>query len=109
MIKQITLYNIILQILDGLLTFWGVNFLGYGTAIEGNPFVSYLMNTFGVFNGLLIAKLFGIIMIISLHFLFQINDKVKRLFWAYIFVTLIYTYVVGDWIYTFINFILTYK
>lgn len=87
-------YLYILQFLDGLLTWWGVMFLGIGTEIEGNPLVKYVMDTLGVELGLTFVKLVAIILI---YYLFSHWSKKGR--WI---LCSIYTIVVGIWLYAFL-------
>lgn len=78
----------ILQILDGLLTFWGVS--NFGPNVEGNPLVKSLIEKFGADAALLSIKLFGIF----LSFLFVKLEAHKVL----IFLTGLYGGVVLIWL-----------
>jgi hypothetical protein len=58
---------IILQILDGVLTYIGVS--THSIQGEGNPLLSYLMVQYGVINALIIGKLFALLCGISIFIL----------------------------------------
>ena len=55
---------IALQIFDGILTYMGVSRLGIEA--EGNSILSNYMHIFGVAQTLVVAKLFGILLILGL-------------------------------------------
>lgn len=48
---------LVLQVLDGLLTFWGVRALGVG--VEANTLIASAIETLGLHRALLSAKLFA--------------------------------------------------
>lgn len=55
---------IILQVLDGLFTFWGIE--NFGTKVEGNPLVKSLIESWGPEQVLITIKLFAVGIIIFL-------------------------------------------
>lgn len=61
---------IILQILDGIFTGYGVLYSSLGVEVEGNPLVKLMMSNLGVIPGLFIVKGVGIYM---LSFLYKIK------------------------------------
>jgi hypothetical protein len=54
MILRLAKVHIILQVLDGLLTYTGISF--YGTHLEGNPVLKSIMDTIGAGPTLILAK-----------------------------------------------------
>jgi uncharacterized membrane protein len=57
--------HVLLQILDGILTYVGVLYLGFGTEIEGNPIVRWLMNEMGPSTALVVTKGTGILSVLG--------------------------------------------
>jgi uncharacterized membrane protein len=97
MIKKILyLYSIVLQILDGILTYIGVTQLGYGSKAEGNPIIKYFIDTLGAEFGLIITKCFAIFIIWRFKHLFGIK--------SFLFICGIYTVVVFGWVYILLSF-----
>lgn len=86
----------LLQILDGLLTYAGVTYLGVGTLCEGNPVVRHMMDEYGVINGLLIAKTLGISL--NVFFLRRFREMVM-LRYVMLVVNIVYTLSAFHWIY----------
>ena len=70
--KLLTILCIILQVLDGIFTGYGVTMLPQGLDMEGNILVKESMRALGVIPALLIIKLFGILIILKLY---QINSS----------------------------------
>jgi hypothetical protein len=60
-----TLSLITLQILDGILTSYGL--MTFGPHAEGNPLLASLMNQIGILPALILAKTFCISLVIFLH------------------------------------------
>lgn len=89
------IFLIILQIFDGLLTYIGI-FL-YGNSVEGNKIIVYLIEKFGLIEGLVLAKFIGIICI---YLLCVIKTQIT----SYILdgLILLYTTVVILWVCFFI-------
>jgi len=58
---------LILQILDGYLTYRGITDLGLGVEIEGNPLVALAIGAFGVRVALVLVKTFASLCGIFLH------------------------------------------
>ena len=59
--KEYIVFGLILalmQVLDGVLTYWGVS--RFGTGVEGNPLVKSLIETFGAEPTLFSLKLLGV-------------------------------------------------
>lgn len=80
---------IILQILDGSFTAYGVSFSSLGLDIEGNPLVKSVMSLFGTIPGLLLVKGLAILTILFLR------DTAPNRFFVIIFG--IYLLVICDW------------
>jgi hypothetical protein len=87
-------YLCLLQIFDGLFTWWGVKFLGHGTNAEGNPIVKYIMDNLGVVPGLVLIK--GIAIVVIYYLYTHLKTKSLGL------LCLVYTIVVGIWAYMFL-------
>jgi hypothetical protein len=84
---------LILVLFDGALTYSGILLASCGTEIEGNPLVKYVMYLGGALVGIIITKLFAIILLLLLHrWSYAFKDVV---FW---FLILIHCVVVGNWI-----------
>lgn len=92
--------NVILQILDGILTLIGVYYLGFWTDIEGNPLVKYLMDTYTPILGIIIAKIIAFNILLFLwkcHI--KSNKSEKVILYKTLFVlNCIYGIVVLQWI-----------
>ena len=58
---------LIVQILDGYLTYRGIRDLGLGVEIEGNPLVAVAIGAFGVRVALVLVKTFASLCGIFLH------------------------------------------
>lgn len=86
-------YLILLQILDGILTYAGV--MRFGPEAEGNPLIKYCIVNFGLFESLVVIKGLGIVLVIILCYI-----KINRLI-LYILgiVTVLYTGAVILWVY----------
>lgn len=93
-------FLIILNLMDMVLTFWGVNFLPMGINAEGNPVIRKLMEIFGPF--IIVPPKVG------LHYLtvFNLNYLVKEcgcgilccLIFLYLFAAVIpWTIIFLDW------------
>jgi hypothetical protein len=90
------LLHAFLQVLDGVLTYIGVNSFNCGILIEGNPILKFLMYKLGVANALILVK--GTAIFITFYLKSIANDLVmlKRLLGI---INLIYLTVCGTWIY----------
>lgn len=64
-VTALTCTLIVLQILDGFLTSFGV--ITFGSSAEGNPLLAYLMQHLGVIPALLLAKGLCISLVLFLH------------------------------------------
>ena len=102
-IAMLCIWHIILQILDGTFTYWGVS--TYGIEIEGNPFVSMLIEQFGLLPGLLMAKGSGIAIVTYFYNIYKKNssETFKTFSWVLITVNLIYALVVFVWFLVWLN------
>lgn len=69
--KLLYYYAIALQVLDGIFTYAGVETMGFGAHIEGNPIIKYLIEVLGPFTALAITKLAAIYIIIKCKNLFS--------------------------------------
>lgn len=84
-----------LQILDGLLTIAGITKFG-GTHVEGNPLLRELMETVGTTNAVILAKMFAILVIITICQ----KEQSKLLFKAALLpINLLYTISAIFWLY----------
>lgn len=103
-INTIQIYFLILmQILDGVLTYFGV--CSAGLWIEGNPLVRYVMSTCGILGGLLLVKTMAILILLtSLLFVSEIRNQ-KSLFLSLLLVNVCYVLAVYYWILYFLEFI----
>ena len=86
------------KFLDGIFTYAGVMLLGFGSEVEGNPLVKWLIEEFGAAPGLLIVKCLGICILIWLN---KIVDKEKWKRRAFGFIGSIYTVAIVMWIIVF--------
>jgi hypothetical protein len=64
MIRKLIYTHILLQILDGLLTYFGM--LRFGVEYEGNPLINFTMETIGVAPALILYKGIGVCMMLYL-------------------------------------------
>ena len=87
--KILILFCIILQILDGVFTWYGVTHSQLGLGVEGNPILKNCMAVFGIIPGLLIVKGSAILVI---H---HLRRTAPTHFFGIIFG--IYVFVVGLW------------
>jgi len=94
--KMLYKYSILLQILDGILTYIGVTQLGYGSNAEGNPIIKYFIDNLGAELGLILTKSFAIFIIWRFKHLFG--------FKSFLFICGIYTIVVLGWVYILLRF-----
>lgn len=93
--KLMFLQAIVLQVLDGTFTYWGV--ANFGIAIEGNPFVAMMIEQYGLIQGLIMTKLGGIL---SVSFLYKISLNEVSSFIprsGIVFLNVVYSIVVGIW------------
>ncbi|MCS6893755.1 MAG: DUF5658 family protein [Deltaproteobacteria bacterium] len=74
---------VLLQILDGFLTFWGVS--TFGLQMEGNPLLKFLMTHWGISFTLFVVKAVAIVAIVLLYFVDLKNDFVKNGMWSLTF------------------------
>lgn len=93
--NNLILLNLVLQILDGLLTYIGVRLIGLEG--EGNYLIKLIMTHFGVFQGLVLVKLSSIV-ILSMAFL-SIPIVPKKVFMLLLPINIIYLFAVFTWIY----------
>lgn len=101
-IQLLTIIHVILQILDGSLTYYGVYL--YGIGVEGNRLIVKLMELLGVEFGLIIPKTLGILFVYYIYCLYKnFNHLSKiifvRFFLILIIINMIYTLVVSQWVY----------
>jgi membrane-bound metal-dependent hydrolase YbcI (DUF457 family) len=95
-VQLFCLLHVILQILDGSFTYWGIS--NFGVRVEGNPFIVLLVDQFGLVQGLLMAKLSGIGFIGIFYHIIKTNlDQFKTLFFMLGFVNIVYGVVVAIW------------
>ena len=80
---------IVLQILDGTFTAYGVLFSSLGLDIEANPLVKSAMSVFGIMPGLVLVKGLCVVVLVSLR------NIAPNHFYGIIFG--IYLLVVSDW------------
>lgn len=85
---------IILQILDGVLTGYASQVSSYGTAVEGNPLVRYIMEVVGVVPGLFLVKGGAILMLMLLARLGVGRVALSIVFILYFFVVLLWVKVI---------------
>ena len=90
--KLLTYLCVVLQVLDGLLTYCGVTFLPWGINAEGNPLLKHMMITIGVIPALILFKSFAIFFIFNIH-----RAGASWLFMLIVFG--IYSFVVIAWIF----------
>lgn len=90
--KILVLLCILLQILDGIFTGYGIFNSSLGVDAEGNPLVKYFINCLGVVPGLILVKSFAIAAVLYMQ-----KNKVSPL--AVGIVCGIYVPVVGTWAY----------
>lgn len=83
---------ILLQILDGIFTGYGIFNSSFGIDAEGNPLVKYVINSIGVVPGLILVKSFAIAAVLYMQ-------KIKVSALAVGLVCGIYVPVVGTWAY----------
>lgn len=81
---------IILQILDGTFTAYGVMYSSLHLDVEGNPIIKSAMSIFGIIPGLVLVKGIAILVIHALR------KTAPNFFFGIIFG--IYTLVVGLWV-----------
>jgi len=94
---------IVYQVLDALLTYWGIKTLGHGINIEGNPLIRQLMSHIGVIMTLVLVKSIVILYLSS----FLRIDKHPIVSKLLIFIICaFYTFVVGTWLLLFVTHIL---
>jgi len=95
---------VLLQILDGCLTYYSINNLGFGLDVEGNPIVKNVMIFLGAEIGMIIVKLLGCLGIYALYMAFLSTDKkLKRTsFRIILLLNLLYFFVVAEWVCTII-------
>lgn len=60
-LKYLLYILILLQILDGILTYYGLQFFNFNLKYEGNPLLRNMMKSYGVLNSLIIVKTIGIL------------------------------------------------
>lgn len=65
--KLLTFFCILLQILDGLFTWYGVTHLSIGLEAEGNIIVKEAMRAIGVIPALVLIKGFAIVILLKLY------------------------------------------
>lgn len=65
--KLLTLFCILLQILDGLFTWYGVTHLSVGLEAEGNIIVKEAMRAIGVIPALVLIKGFAVLILLKLY------------------------------------------
>lgn len=90
--------NILLQILDGILTYIGVSALSHGIDAEGNPIVKFLMRNLGPGTALLLVKGFAVSIIFYLR---NASSHLVMLKVALYTVNLLYLISAVLWIYVF--------
>lgn len=66
---------IVVQILDGILTYIGIT--RFGELAEGNPLVQYLIMRLGVLFGILLPKSLAILSTIPLNKVAYTNDTIR--------------------------------
>lgn len=95
----------LLNVLDGLFTYWGVVHIGAGPEIEANPMIRYLMYEIGPTNAILWAKIVSIVCCFLIVRFFRLTDSP----WAYrgyVMLIVVYGLVVGHWGYNYIHYYL---
>lgn len=101
--RSFLVYLILLQVLDGLLTYWGVVYTGYGPQIEGNPLLQYLIIQFGPGIALFSVKCFAIVLLLVWYKHFKkTNSYFCKI--SCLILSIIYSIVVVLWLYIFIKY-----
>lgn len=85
----------LLQILDGTLTYMGVTW--FSLDAEGNPLIKYIMETLGIICGLVVVKLGAIGIIYYLK-----NICTKPVLVSLMLLSVVYSNVVALWVYVLI-------
>lgn len=67
---------ILLQVLDGIFTYYGVRF--FGEEAEGNPVVRMIIHQFGAFLALFVLKSVGIALVGFMH---KLETKLEDTVW----------------------------
>lgn len=83
---------ILLQVLDGLFTGYGIFNSKLGVDAEGNPLVKYVISLIGVVPALVLIKSLAIVVILHMR-------KLKNCFSTLVFIASLYTFVVATWAY----------
>jgi hypothetical protein len=91
--------HVLLQILDGILTYMGVTILAKSTEIEGNPMLKWLMNEIGVVLAIVIVKSCAVLIILTLNKSAKKSVMLRRCLFA---VNLIYILVCAMWVLIFL-------
>jgi len=96
-------YNIVMQILDGLFTFWGT--FNFGAIAEGNPIIRYFIENYGLIS-ILWIKGFVILLLGVMILAIRISKDLQEspsLGGVLTFINVLYTIVVGIWVYAYFN------
>lgn len=94
--------QILLQILDGILTYIGIWHFEAGIELEANPILRYLMGYLGAGFALFLVKFFAILAVRALKRVENYQSViVKRSLFV---INLIYTFIVLQWIYCLIKY-----
>lgn len=84
----------IFQIQDGLCTHAGVD--QFGIDIEANPLIRCFMDSFGVHAGLMLPKLFSLVLIAYIFYFEKFSYKTSTLLLLF-FVNCFYFYAAWNW------------
>lgn len=95
---------VICQFLDGGLTYFAVSH--WGLWVEGNPLIVYMMETFGIFGGIFIAKFIAVVLLLwwATKVFGKVESYGKCVSISLFVVTSIYVLVVATWIDVFYRF-----
>lgn len=94
-IKHLLYTLIVLQVLDGVLTYFGLQAVDFNLKYEGNPLVRLMMANYGVLNAIIVAKSIGVfVCCMVLVFRKELVTTINKFYIKALFILTILVYLV---------------